>query len=84
MKCEFINENTIKLHDVSTEFVNVLRRYCMNHLPILAPDYVDFLKNETAFFDEYVAHRIAMIPFKYNDNPEGVVYINVSNNTDEI
>ena len=83
MKCEFVNENTIKFHGVSTEFVNVLRRYCMNHIPILAPDYVDFLKNETAFFDEYLAHRIAMIPFKHNDNPEGVVHINVSNNSDE-
>ncbi len=83
MKCVLVNENTIEFQDVSTEFVNVLRRYCMNCIPILAPEYVDFLKNETAFFDEYIAHRIAMIPFKNNENPEGVMHLNIKNDTNE-
>ena len=83
MKCTSVNENTFEFQDVSTEFVNVLRRYCMNCIPILAPDYVEFLKNETAFFDEYLAHRIAMIPFKNTEDPNGVVYLNIKNDTDE-
>ena len=45
-------------------FVNAVRRTIIADLPRWAPDSVEFIKNTSCQTDEYIAHRIGLIPFK--------------------
>lgn len=62
-------EDVLELEFSGTDvyFVNALRRTLVGEVPILAIDEVDILENNTSFFDEYIAHRLAMVPIK--DSP---------------
>lgn len=57
-KFEFVVEG------VSHAFANAIRRYAMNSIPIIAIDKVTFYDNTSSIFDEYIAHRIGLIPLK--------------------
>jgi DNA-directed RNA polymerase subunit D len=58
--------------DVSLTFANVLRRYSMSRVPVLALESVVFYDNNSAFWDEYIAHRLGLIPITTPDMlPEG-------------
>lgn len=72
------HENRIEflLSDASTSFANVVRRYAMSRVPILAIDTVVFYDNTSAFWDEYVAHRLGLMPILTPDKtPESVEII---------
>ncbi len=55
-------------------FANALRRVVMNSVECFAVDSVTFYENSTAMFDEYIAHRIGMLPILtpkgYNEKDE--------------
>ncbi len=55
-----------------TSLANVLRRALMNNVSNIAPSRVHFRKNTSCQTDEYIAHRIGLIPFKQltNEIPE--------------
>lgn len=63
------NKLQFDLSEVSTSFANAVRRYAMNAVPVLAMDEVTFYDNTSALFDEYLAHRIGLIPLV---TPSGV------------
>ena len=44
--------------------VNALRRVCIESVPVLAIDEVEFVKNDSALFDEMIAHRLGLVPLK--------------------
>ncbi len=46
-------------------FANLLRRFAMNHVPTFAIDKVVFYENSSSLFDEYLAHRIGLVPLKW-------------------
>lgn len=48
--------------DVSLSFANMLRRYAMSRVPVLAIGNVTFYENSSAFWDEYIAHRLGLMP----------------------
>jgi len=48
-----------------TGFANLLRRYAMNQVPVFAVDKVVFYENTSSLFDEYLAHRIGLVPLKW-------------------
>lgn len=49
--------------EISENLANAIRRH-INHIPILAIDEVEIVKNDSALYDETVAHRIGLIPLK--------------------
>jgi DNA-directed RNA polymerase subunit D len=67
-------ENQIKFKaEISISLANVIRRY-VNHIPIFAIDEVEISKNDTALYDETVAHRIGLIPLKINKAKKEIIF----------
>lgn len=58
------NTLTFSLSGVSVAFANSLRRLMISEVPTLAVDIVSFFNNNSALYDEVVAHRIGLIPIK--------------------
>ncbi len=58
------DEAVIVVEEAKPPLVNALRRAIISEIPIFAVDEVIFFENSTPFFDEYIAHRLAMIPLK--------------------
>jgi DNA-directed RNA polymerase alpha subunit len=51
-----------KLWTVNCEFVNRFRQTLMKEVPTLAIDRVDMHENDSPHHDEYIAHRLGLIP----------------------
>jgi len=49
---------------VSTAFINAIRRSVMLHVPCLAVENVSIYENDSVIFDEFLAHRLGMLPVK--------------------
>ncbi len=60
------DEAVIVVEEAKPPLVNALRRAIISEIPIFAVDEVIFFENSTPFFDEYIAHRLAMVPLKTN------------------
>ncbi len=50
------------LKDSSVAFANMVRRIGMGQVPVFAIQSVTVYENRTSMFDEYIAHRIGLIP----------------------
>ena len=75
------------VEEVEESLVNAIRRY-VNEIPISAIDEVEIFKNDSALYDETIAHRLGLIPLKTDKdiddkksiklklvtNKEGIVY----------
>ncbi len=87
MKIEVV-ENTdkvfrFKLTGASNWYVNTLRRMAINNVKTFAIDKVTFYENTGAMFDEYIAHRIGLVPIHtplkgYNNEDEILFTLEVS------
>lgn len=68
MKLKVENEDKNKMQFVLSKstpaFANMVRRYSMSQVPVFAIDSVTFYENSSTIFDEYIAHRIGLIPLK--------------------
>ena len=66
MSLEIINENeqkvSVKIKGIPLQYVNALRRICLNGVPIYAIESIDILENSSVLADEGVAHRVGLIP----------------------
>lgn len=58
------HENRIEfsVKGISPYFANIIRRYAMIKVPVLAIEKVEFYDNTSAFWDEYIAHRLGLMP----------------------
>lgn len=81
MKLESLEENnntnsfSFVLKGAKNSHANALRRMAINHVKCFAIENVTFYENSSAIFDEYIAHRIGLIPIKtpssgYSDGDE--------------
>jgi len=68
-----------ELSDVSNSYANALRRASINSVKTFAIDSVTFYENSSAMFDEYIAHRIGLIPIitpsKGYDEKDEVLFV---------
>ncbi|MDO8660766.1 MAG: DNA-directed RNA polymerase subunit D [Candidatus Woesearchaeota archaeon] len=71
MKFEVISKEDKKLvlhvKDATHSQVNALRRVIQADLPSFAIDEVTFFENNSAMFNEYVAHRLALVPLTFDE-----------------
>ena len=54
------------LSDTNPQFANMLRRACVGEVSILAVENVDFIENDSALYDEVIAHRLGMMPLQFD------------------
>jgi len=56
-------EKIIFKTDMNVSLANAIRRTA-NRIPILAIDYLEISKNDSALYDEIISHRAGLIPLK--------------------
>ncbi|ANQ07306.1 Dna-directed rna polymerase II [Plasmodium coatneyi] len=56
------DEMTFILHNSNTGMANALRRIMLSEIPTLAIDVVNVYENTSPFHDEFLAHRLGLIP----------------------
>lgn len=54
----------IWIKDIPLYIVNSIRRAIMTDVPTMAIDYIIVVENSSVFYDEYIAHRLGLIPLK--------------------
>ena len=54
------------LSETDTSVANALRRIMIAEVPTLAIDLVEFAENTTVLNDEYIAHRLGLLPIRYS------------------
>lgn len=68
--------------EIDNSIANAIRRY-VNQVPVVAVDEIEISKNDSALYDETLAHRIGLIPLKakkqtgkmkLDSKKEGIVY----------
>jgi len=59
---ERANKIELSIEGINITFANAIRRYGMMRTPILAIDNVVFYDNTAWIFDEYLSHRLGMMP----------------------
>ena len=57
--------------EVEETLANAIRRY-FHHVPVIAIDEVEISKNDSPLYDETLAHRIGLVPFKMNKSSKNV------------
>ena len=62
------------LSDTDTSMANTRRRIMIAEVPTLAIDLVEFHENSTVLNDEYIAHRLGLIPIRYQA-PDSLRYV---------
>ncbi|MHA1819234.1 MAG: DNA-directed RNA polymerase subunit D [Promethearchaeota archaeon] len=62
IKNENIDMVKFILENVSLELANGLRRTVLSDVPTMAIDEVIFLENDSPLYDEFIAHRLGLIP----------------------
>jgi len=56
-------EKIVVVSDLNVSLANAIRR-SVNEVPVLAIDEADVYKNDSALYDEIIAHRLGLIPLK--------------------
>lgn len=66
MKIEVLEENpkalSFALKDSSNAYANAIRRSATSSVECFAIESVTFYENSSAMFDEYISHRIGLVP----------------------
>lgn len=53
---------TFLIKDTNAAFVNALRRMIVEEVPTMAVEELEIVKNDSALYDEMLAHRVGLVP----------------------
>ena len=56
----------LQIEDIDTGIANALRRIMLTQIPVLAIEEVEFLENNSGFYDELLAHRLGLVPLTFS------------------
>ncbi|NPA86264.1 MAG: DNA-directed RNA polymerase subunit D [bacterium] len=59
-----LQEASFELHGADVYLANALRRIMLAEVPKLAIEWVVVHKNESVMYDEFLAHRLGLVPIK--------------------
>lgn len=66
MKIEIVHEETQEsffvLSGTNAAFINTIRRLVIDEVPSMAIEEVEVHKNDSALYDEFIAHRLGLVP----------------------
>ncbi|KAL0248945.1 hypothetical protein GEMRC1_004179 [Eukaryota sp. GEM-RC1] len=63
-----LEDLTFKLKGVSISLVNALRRIIYSEVPTIAIELVEFTQNSSALPEEFIAHRLGLVPLLYPES----------------
>lgn len=72
---------TFELSDTDISMANTLRRIMMAEVPTMCIELVEFEDNSSCLLDEFLAHRLGLIPFR-SKRPGGMSEWNFSHQCD--
>ncbi len=58
------NVSRYLIKGITTPLLNAIRRSVIQHVPCLAIDKITIYENDSVMFDEFLGHRLAMLPVK--------------------
>jgi DNA-directed RNA polymerase subunit D len=58
----------VKLTEANPSFANALRRAILAYLPSFAIDEVHFYENTSPLYNEYVSHRVGLVPLTWEED----------------